>query len=103
MTQINGHSKEVTESSKEMTRMQVDGSKFNEYSQNLQTLNEVSIFELEYDEKLLRKSSLLDSNKSGEHSRNSQMDFCIKVTEHQEVKEITLPLKPKQLESGFLN
>ena len=25
------------------------------------------------------------------------MDFCVKVTEHEEVKEINLPLKPGQL------
>ena len=97
LPKINGCREGVRESSKEMTRTQVEGSEFSKYSQNSQILNEVSIFELEYDEKLLRKSSLLDGNESGKHSRNSQTDFCVKVTPHQEVKKITLPLKPKQL------
>ena len=97
LPKINGHREEVTESSKEMTRTQVEGSELNEYSQNSRILNKVDIFELGYKEKPLRKSSLLDGNKSGKHSRNSQTDFSVKVTEHQEVKEITLPLKPKQL------
>ena len=60
-------------------------------------MDKVNIFGLSYDKKLLRKPSLLDDSESSEQSWNSQRDFCVKVTEHQEVKEITLPLKPKQL------
>ena len=97
LPKINEDSNGVTESRKENIKTQVEGSEFSEYSQNSQTLNKVNIFELEYDEKPLTKSNLLNGSEFGEHLQNSQMDFCVKVTEHQEVKEIILPLKPKQL------
>ena len=33
-----------------------------------------------------------------EHSQNSRMSPCIEITEHENLKEIKLPLKPKQLQ-----
>ena len=72
--------------------------KFSDYSQNSWNQNGIGIFELKYYEQLSKKSSLLSGSKPGEHSQNSQTDFCIKVTEHEEVKEIKLPLKTGQLQ-----
>ena len=97
LLKMNRHTKEPVESTKEMTEMIVEGSELSEHSQNSWTLNKVGIFELSYEENPWRKSSLMDGIEPGKHSRSSQTDFSVKVTEHQEVKEITLPLKPKQL------
>ena len=49
LTKVNECNKEVTESSKEMTRTQVEGSESGKYSQNSRILDEVNIFELGYD------------------------------------------------------
>ena len=48
-----------------------------------------------YEEKPLEKWSLLGDSESNESSQNSRKSPCIKITEHEEVKEITLPLTPK--------
>ena len=82
----------------EQIKMQAEDSKVSEYSQNSRSRNEVSIFELKYDKQPLRKPSLLGVGELGKHSRNLRTDFCVKVTEHEEVKEINLPLKPGQLQ-----
>ena len=98
LSKIDGSSNGVTGNNKEKARTHAEGSKFSEHSQNSWVSNEVEMFELKYNKKPLRKRSLLDSNESGKHSWNSQMDPCIKVTEHEDVREIALPLKPKQLQ-----
>ena len=40
----------------------------------------------------------MDGGEPREQSGNSQKKNCVKITEHEDVKEITLPLKPKQLQ-----
>ena len=97
LTKTNECKEEVTDSNKEKTKTPVEGSEFSKYLQNSWILNKVGIFELKYDEQPLKKPSLLNSSKSGKHSQNSQTDFRVKITEHEEVKEINLPLKPGQL------
>ena len=87
----------VRKSFTEQIKTEAEDSKFSEYLQDSWSRNEVGIFELKYDEQPLRKPSLLNISEPSENSRNSQMDFCVKVTEHEEVKEINLPLKPGQL------
>ena len=82
----------------EKQQLQVDSSKSGESSQNSRISTEVGIFELKYEEKLLRKGHLLNSSESSKHSQNSRKDTCVKITEHEDVREITLPLKPKQVQ-----
>ena len=89
---------EITESFTEQTETQTEDSKFGDYLQNSQNRNGVGIFELKFNEQPLKKPNLLEASEPGKDSRSSQMDFCIKVTEHEEVKEIKLPLKPGQLQ-----
>ena len=89
---------EITEGFTEQTKAQADDSEFSEYSQNSRNRNGIGIFELKYNEQPSRKPSLLGASEPGEHSRNSQTNICIKVTEHEEVKEIKLPLKTGQLQ-----
>ena len=97
LSKRNGNNDEVRQSFKEKTETQADDSEFSEYSQSSWIMSKVGIFELKHDKQPLKKPSLLDISESGEHSRNSQTDFCVKVTEHEEVKEINLPWKPGQL------
>ena len=59
---------------------------------------EVGVFEFNYSEKALAKRKLLDGSESSESSRNSHKGPCIQITEHEDLKEITLPLKPRQLQ-----
>ena len=53
---------------------------------------------LNYKEKPLEKRNLLNPSKSSEPLRNPRKDTCIKITEHEDVREIKLPLKRKQLQ-----
>ena len=71
--------------------------------QNSPVPSEVATFVFKYDEKLLKKWSLLNDSESSKPSQNSQKDTCIKITEHKYLKEITLPLKPKQLQEPQKN
>lgn len=76
----------------------VDGSESSEPSQNSWKATEVESFMLNYEEKPLKKQSLLSSSESCEPLQKLWKDTCIKITEHEDVREITLPLKPKQLQ-----
>ena len=55
-------------------------------------------FKLNYSEKLLVNRKLQNTSESSKSSQNSCNNACIQVTKHEEVKEITLPLKPRQLQ-----
>ena len=46
----------------------------------------------------MKKCNLCSGSKLGEHSQDSRKNPCIKITEHEDLKEIKLPLKPKQLQ-----
>ena len=77
---------------------QGNGSDFGEDSQNSRTAAETKTFEIHYSEKPSTRQESLYASKSGERSQNSCRYACVEITEHEEVKEITLPLKPKQLQ-----
>ena len=73
-------------------------SEFQEHSYNSQMEMAVETFEIKFEEKPAEKQMLLSSSKFREHSRESWMKPCIKITEHEDLREIKLPLKPKQLQ-----
>ena len=41
---------------------------------------------------------MLDNSEVNESSQESWKDPCIRITEHEDLKEIKLPLKPRQLQ-----
>ena len=41
---------------------------------------------------------MLSGSEFREHTQESRTSPCIEITEHEDLKEITLPLKPKQLQ-----
>ena len=83
------------ESSIEKKRMQDFNSEFPEHSQNSWTESTVKTFEMKFEEKPTETRTLL----SGSECRDeSQMNPCVEITEHENLKEIKLPLKPKQLQ-----
>ena len=88
----------VKENSTDEKEAQDVDSKFSEHSQNLRTESAVKTFELKFDEKLMETRTLLSGSKSPEDSQKSWMSPCVEITEHENLKEIRLPLKPKQLQ-----
>ena len=58
---------------------------------------------LHYEGKPLDKQNLLDSSESSKPSWKSQKDTCVEIADHETVKEIRLPLKPKQLQELLKN
>ena len=73
-------------------------SKFPEHSQDSRTESAVKTFEMKFEEKLREKQTLLSGSKCREDSQKSRIDPCIEITEHEDLREIKLPLKPKQLQ-----
>ena len=73
-------------------------SEFPEHSQNLRTELAVKTFEMKFDEKPMEEPTLLSGSECQEDSQKSRMDHCVEITEHENLKEIKLPLKPKQLQ-----
>ena len=64
-----------------------------ESSQNSQTPRQIGNFDVKQ-----KKRSLLGNSEFRESSQNSWKRPCVKITEHEDVREITLPLKPEQLQ-----
>ena len=87
----------VKENSTDEKKMQDADSESPEPSQNLQE-SAVKIFEIKFDEKPTEKRMLLRGSEFREDSRDSQTNPCIEITEHENLKEIRLPLKLKQLQ-----
>ena len=58
----------------------------------------VKTFEIKFEEKPTEKQTLLSGSEFREHSRESRTNPCIEITEHKDLQEIRLPLKPKQLQ-----
>ena len=77
---------------------QVTNSKFRKHSQDSWAEAAVKTFEIKFEEKLMEKQTLLSGSEFQEHSRELRTSPCIEITEHKDLKEITLPLKPKQLQ-----
>ena len=88
----------VKRNSTDEKKTQDANSEFQEHSQNSRTEQAVRTFEIKFEEKPTEKRTLLTGSKFREHSRESQMNPCIEVTEHEDLREIRLPLKPKQLQ-----
>ena len=73
-------------------------SEFPEHSQNSRTESAVKTFEMKFDEKPTETRALLGDSECQEDSQKSQTNTCVEITEHKNLKEIKLPLKPKQLQ-----
>ena len=79
-------------------KTQYFNSEFPEHSQNSQTESAVKIFKMKFDEKPTETRTLLRGCECREDSQKSRMGPCIEITEHEDLWEIKLPLKPKQLQ-----
>ena len=79
-------------------KMQDANSEFQENSYNSRKEMAVETFEIKFEEKPGEKRTLLSDSEFREHSRESRTNPCIKITEHEDLREIRLPLKPKQLQ-----
>ena len=73
-------------------------SKKREFSQNSQISQELAVVVVNYERIAEEEYRFLDTNKLIEHSENSQKHMGIKITEHEDLREVTLPLKPRQLQ-----
>ena len=73
-------------------------SEFPEHSQNSRTELVVEIFEMKFDEEATETRTLFGDSECREDSQKSRMNTCVEITEHENLKEIRLPLKPKQLQ-----
>ena len=73
-------------------------SEFPEHSQNSRTESAVKTFEMKFDEKPTEARALLGGSECREDSQKSRMNTCVEITEHKNIKQIKLPLKPKQLQ-----
>ena len=72
-------------------------SEFPEHSQNSRTESAVKIFEMKFDEGATETRTLFGDSECREDSRKSQTNTWVEITEHENLKEIRLPSKPKQL------
>ena len=82
----------------EEKKMQDFNSEFPEHSQNSQTESAVKIFKMKFDEEATETRTLFGDSECREDSRKSRTNTCVEITEHENLKEIRLPLKPKQLQ-----
>ena len=73
-------------------------SEFQEHSQNSQMEVAVQTFEMKFEEKPTKTRTLLSGSKCREDSQKSRINPCVKTTEHEDLREIKLPLKLKQLQ-----
>ena len=73
-------------------------SEFSEHSHNSRTKAAVKGFKMKFDEKTTESRALLGGSECQEDSQKSRTNICIEITEHENLKEIKLPLKPKQLQ-----
>ena len=88
----------VKRNSTDEKKMQDANSKFQEHSQNSRTESLVKTFEVKFEEKPTEKRTLLSGSEFREDCRVSRMDPCVEITEHEDLREIKLPLKPTQLQ-----
>ena len=85
----------VKETSTDEKKTQYFNSEFPEHSQNSRTESVVKTFEIRLDEKPMEKRILLSGSEFREDFQNLQMDPCVEITEHEDLREVRLPLKPK--------
>ena len=79
-------------------KVQDTSSESREHSQNLQKGAEIGTFEFKFKVKPTKIRNLCSDSEWGEHSQESWTRSCIEITEHEDLREIKLPLKPKQLQ-----
>ena len=65
--------------------MQDINSKFQEHSQNSRAESAVKTFEIKFEEKPRKKRTLLSGSEFQEDSRDSWMDPCVEITEHEDL------------------
>ena len=87
-----------SEISIEEKKAQDSYSEFPEHSQNSRTESAVKAFELKLEEKPMELRTLLSCSEFREDSQKSRVSQCVEITEHEDLREIKLPLKPKQLQ-----
>ena len=92
-----------SEISIEEKKAQDSYSEFPEHSQNSRTESAVKAFELKLEEKPTETRTLLSSSECREDSQRSRVSQCVEITEHEDLREIKLPLKPKQLQQLQMN
>ena len=88
----------VKENSTYEKEAQDTDSEFPEHSHNSWRESTVKTFKMKFEEKPTKTRTLLNGSKCQEDSKKSQMNPCVEITEHENLKEIKLPLKPKQLQ-----
>ena len=86
------------ENSTDEKEVQDTDSEFPEHSHNSWTELEIKTFEIKFDEKPTETQALLSGSECREDSQKLWTNTCVKITEHENLKEIKLPLKPKQLQ-----
>ena len=89
---------DVKENGTDEKEMQSTDSEFPEHSQNSRAEVAVTIFKMKFGEKPMETQTLLSGSECQEDSQKSQINPCVEITEHENLKEIKLPLKPKQLQ-----
>ena len=87
----------VTKTSTDENKTHGANSEFQEHSQTLRKEMAIETFEIKFEEKPAVKRTLLSGSEFREHSQESRMNPCIEITEQEDLREIKLPLKPKQL------
>ena len=87
-----------SEISIEEKKAQESYSEFSEHSQNSRTESAVKFFEINFEEKPKEKRTLLSGSECREDSQKLRGSQCIEITEHEDLREIKLPLKTKQLQ-----
>ena len=88
----------VKENSTDDKKAQDFYSEFPEHSQNSWMESAVKTFEIKFEEKPMETRTLLSGSECREDSQKSRVDPCVEITEHEDLREIKLPLKPKQLQ-----
>ena len=88
----------VIKNSTDEKKTQDANSEFQEHSHNSRTEMVVETFEIKFKEKPAEKRTLLSGSEFREHSLESRMNPYVEITEHEDLREIKLPLKPKQLQ-----
>ena len=92
-----------SEISIEEKKAQDSYSEFSEHSQNSQTESAVKTFEIKFEEKPTERRTLLSGSECREDSQKSRVSQCVEITEHEDLREIKLPLKQKQLQQLQMN
>ena len=87
---------QVQENSTDEKEAQDTDSEFPEHSHNSRTESAIKTFEMKFDEKPTETRALLGGSECREDSQKSRTNTCVEITEHGNLKEIKLPLKPKQ-------